>query len=400
MTVRVTSGCREGEDELFLSSGSPASLQAQWMGDASGGQTACTLTVTPIGVAQGGRNVSGPIIAEWVVAMRAVGFRSVRSTTGDAVDVTIEFNLTDAASIGDTATNGGRISTVSMSSSVVLNVVPQPVIAAPVPPLPDVTDGMEECPGDTPSDSDGLSSITKTQTVIRIQLQTDIDTVCDTAEKLADTALGVAFGAPENVPPVVVVLVSQTRGRSRSMRVTSAVDTHRSLQGDDEDAPAQLQPAGLSNGTTGTMTIVVPVDDDALAMAALERLAAASLDGSLEDAIGATPGIAFLVGKGVGVRMVVESSAVGAASAVLGLPDAEDNDGGTTTTLVIGIVAGVIAVGVAVAAAYYMLGRSSCDSKEPEDATVTHLGGSSEKTGKRKRKSGESSALSRVKNTE
>ena len=174
--------------------------------------------------------------------------------------------------------------------------------------------------------------------------------------------------------------------------------THRNVQGDDEDAPAQLQPAGLSNGTT--VTIVVPVDDEALAMAALERLAAASLDGSLKDAIGATPGIAFLVGKGVGVRMVVESSAVGAASAVLGLPDAEDNDGGTTTTLVIGIVAGVIAVGVAVAAAYYMLGRQSRDSKEPEDATsIIDLGGASEKTGKRKSK-GESITSSRVKITE
>ena len=194
------------------------------MGDASGGQTACTLTVTPIGVAQGGRNVGGPIIAEWVVAMRAVGFRSVRSTTGDVVDVTIEFNLTDAASIGDTATNGGRLSTVSMSSSVVLNVAPQPVVASPVSPLPDVTDGMDECPGDTPSDSNGLSSIAKTQTVIRIQLITDVDTVCDTAETLADTALRVAFGAPENVPPVVVVFV-KARGRSRSMDVTSAVDT-------------------------------------------------------------------------------------------------------------------------------------------------------------------------------
>ena len=225
MTVRVTSGCREGEDELFLSSGSPASLQAQWVGEASGGQTACTLTVTPIGKAQEGRNISGPIIAEWVVAMRAVGFRSVLSTTGDAMDVIIEFNLTDAASIGDTATNGGRLSTVSMSSSVVLNVVPQPVVASPVPPLPGVIDGMEECPGAMPSDSNGLSSIAKTQTVIRIQLQTDIDTLCDTAETLSDTALGVAFGAPENVPFVVVVFMSQARGRSRSMHVTSAVDT-------------------------------------------------------------------------------------------------------------------------------------------------------------------------------
>jgi len=95
----------------------------------------------------------------------------------------------------------------------------------------------------------------------------------------------------------------------------------------------------------------------------------------------------------------VESSAVGAASAVLGLPDAEENEG-TTTTLVIGIVAGVISVAVAVAAAYYMLGRQSRDSKEPEDATsIIDLGGASEKTGKRKSK-GESITSSRVKITE
>jgi len=67
---------------------------------------------------------------------------------------------------------------------------------------------------------------------------------------------------------------------------------------------------------------------------------------------------------------------------------------------VIGIVAGVVAIGVAVAAAYYLLGRSSRDSKEPDDAIVSDLGVASGKAGKRNGKSESSTSSHDVQNTE
>jgi len=67
MTIRVTSGCRESEEELFMGTESPTSLQAQWVGETSGGQTAYTLIVTPTAAAsQGTGGSTMPVIADWI----------------------------------------------------------------------------------------------------------------------------------------------------------------------------------------------------------------------------------------------------------------------------------------------------------------------------------------------
>jgi len=143
MTIRISIGCRAGEDELFLSDAIPAtSLQTTWVGEAVG-SAACTLTVTPAA------GTSSAPIADWIEAMKAIRFRALKSLTGNTTKVSVRLQTTDTAAVG-APNNGGSLSASNQSNA--LTVVPFPHPAAEIPSL--LTNPFEECPG---SDSAALA---------------------------------------------------------------------------------------------------------------------------------------------------------------------------------------------------------------------------------------------------
>ena len=73
--------------------------------------------------------------------------------------------------------------------------------------LPDVASGAKECTDSKSADSEGLAFKSNRQSVMGIELQVDTDVECDTASKIADATLEVAFEEPESILQKGIVFV-------------------------------------------------------------------------------------------------------------------------------------------------------------------------------------------------
>ena len=389
LAVSVVSGCRESEDELFLVNGAPASVSSQWVGgSADSSSPACTLTLMP---SQGDRLS----ISDCIAAMRAVAFRASNSIEGEEVEVMIRFNVTDAAAKGNSASNGGPMT--ALNQSVLLTVVPHPEAVAVVNEIDDILGNIdadgEEC--GTADGSSSLSSITDDQTVLKIDVSVtntvDGAVGCVESQLVADVLVEEALGdtnTGDESPVLAVVRISRRAVRGRGRRV-SLLSSVRARDNTASGARGRvLQEVQGTDANRTDVSVYIPFANTDAAVAAFSRLAIASVDGSLDEAIDAISGLQGLRRAGMEVYLNGESSAVGRADVVLNrtqpepketddqagsvdepMPSSEEDEG-ASTGVIVGMVSAVVVL-IAAMAGFLAYRRYSANASKQGEAGAT-----------------------------